>query len=116
MRDRIAPLISALRSSYLGLARAARTERAVRQELAALAVGTPVAFVVSERALERAALIGVLLFVLSIELLNTAVEKLCDHLAPGQHPSIGYVKDLGSGAVLMSLLLAALVWGSILLG
>ena len=39
--------------------------------------------------------------VLAAELFNTAIEKLCDHLHPDQHPNIGKVKDLSAAAVLM---------------
>ena len=53
-----------------------------------------------------------LILVLAIELLNTAIEKLCDHTTPEHHPVIGAVKDLGSAAVFCSLILAFLVWGA----
>ena len=46
----------------------------------------------------------VLLFigaVLAVEALNTAIEELCDHVTPEEHPHIGKVKDLGSGASLI---------------
>jgi diacylglycerol kinase (ATP) len=45
-----------------------------------------------------------------VELLNTAVEKLCDHVTASQHPDIGRIKDMASAAVGLSLLLAAAVW------
>ena len=39
--------------------------------------------------------------VLSVEALNTAIEELCDHVTPEEHPNIGRIKDLGSGASLV---------------
>ena len=39
--------------------------------------------------------------VLAVEALNTAIEELCDHVTPHEHPNIGKVKDLGSGASLL---------------
>ena len=39
--------------------------------------------------------------VLAIEALNTAIEELCDHVTPEEHPNIGKVKDLGSAAALL---------------
>src|SRR3989344_5068149 len=39
--------------------------------------------------------------VLAVEALNTALEELCDHVTPEEHPKIGKVKDLGSGASLL---------------
>ena len=52
---------------------------------------------------------------LSAEYLNTAVEKLCDHLHPDRHPSIGIVKDVASAGAFLAQVLAALVWGAALL-
>ena len=60
----------------------------------------------------RVALVGSLLLVLAVELLNTAVEKLCDRLHPGRDPAIGLVKDLGSAGALCAQALAALVWAA----
>jgi len=51
--------------------------------------------------------------VLAVEALNTALEELCDHVTPEEHPNIGRVKDLGSGATLL-MLLAALAIGLII--
>ena len=39
--------------------------------------------------------------VFAVEALNTALEELCDHVTPSEHPQIGKVKDLGSGASLL---------------
>jgi diacylglycerol kinase (ATP) len=103
-------IIAAYRNSQRALARALRTETAVREELVLLALAVPLVFFITSSTWLRIALVGVLLLVLMIELLNTAIEKLCDRLHPGQDDLIGYVKDLGSAAVLMSLLLAGAVW------
>ncbi len=100
---------AALRHSLQGLA-FARSERAVRQELVVLALALPVAPLIAGSLLGWIALMGSLVLVLVAELLNTAIEKLCDHLHPGRHPAIGTVKDLGSAAVFCALLFAALVW------
>ena len=48
--------------------------------------------------------------VLATEALNTAIEELCDHVTPHEHPSIGKIKDLGSGASLL-IGIAALIVG-----
>jgi diacylglycerol kinase (ATP) len=103
-------LIAAFFNSKRALGRAFSSESAVRQELILLALSLPLAWLFTPDGWRRSLLIGSLLFVLAVELLNTAIEKLCDQLHPDQHDSIGYVKDLGSAAVLMSLLLAGLVW------
>ncbi|MDO8514039.1 MAG: diacylglycerol kinase family protein [bacterium] len=47
--------------------------------------------------------------VLAVEALNTAIEELCDHVTPEEHPSIGKVKDLGSGAALLMGITATII-------
>jgi diacylglycerol kinase (ATP) len=103
-------LIRAFRHSAAGWSHALRHEKAVRQEVTVLAAALPVAFLLTPDNWHRLALIGVLLAVLAVEFLNTAIEKLADHVRPEIHPEIRVVKDLGSVAVLMSLTLAGLVW------
>jgi diacylglycerol kinase (ATP) len=103
-------IISAYYNSKRALGRAFRSESAVREEMFLLMVAVPLAFIIADETWKRIALIGVVLIVLAVELLNTAIEKLCDRLHPDQHELIGYVKDLGSAAVLMVLLLSAMVW------
>jgi diacylglycerol kinase (ATP) len=107
---RMQRLISAFQNSSRALTRAFQTEPAIRQEMILLMIAVPVAFLITDEGWRRAELIGMILFVLAVELLNTAIEKLCDRLHIERHDSIGYVKDLGSAAVLMSLLLAGFMW------
>jgi diacylglycerol kinase (ATP) len=45
-----------------------------------------------------------------VELLNTAVEKLCDHVTAAQHPDIGRIKDMASAAVGIALAIAGFTW------
>jgi diacylglycerol kinase (ATP) len=59
---------------------------------------------------KRFALIGVIVFLLIVELLNTSVEKLSDRVTGDHDPVIKRVKDMGSAAVGLSLLLAGAVW------
>ncbi|MBR6750499.1 MAG: diacylglycerol kinase family protein [Bacteroidaceae bacterium] len=40
------------------------------------------------------------------EAVNTAIERLCDHVTPEQHPEIGRIKDLSAAAVLLSAITA----------
>jgi len=89
---------------------AARSEEAFRQELVALLLAVPAAFIVATDTWRRIALIGVILLLMIVELLNTAIEKLSDHVTPHHHDAIGRVKDMASAAVGLSLLLAGIVW------
>jgi diacylglycerol kinase (ATP) len=93
-----------------GLRWGARHETAVLQELIALALAVPLSFFVSSYGWVRLALIGSVMLLLIVELLNTAIEKLCDHLSPALSPQIKVIKDLGSAAVFIALVLAAATW------
>ena len=103
-------LFSATINSFRGLGHAVRTEAAVREEAIALALAVPVGLVIAPSAAWYVAMIGVIVVVLAVELLNTAIEKLADHVTPEQHPEIGTIKDFGSAAVFCALALTALVW------
>ena len=103
-------LARAFANSRAGLYQAVTTERAVRQEFIVLVMSVPAAFVIGPTSLHRALLIGAVLLVLAVELLNTCVEKLCDHVTPAIHPDIKRIKDMGSAAVLCAICAAALLW------
>ena len=107
---RVQRLLKATVNSWHGLIAAAQTEAAFRQELALLIVGAPLAFLVTGQAGERFALIAVLVFLLVVELLNTAIEKLADCVSRDIDPAIKRVKDMGSAAVGLSLVAAGAVW------
>ena len=103
-------LYRAFLNSWRGLVYGARTERAVRLELVLLVLGVPVAWLLGMTFWIRVALFASLLLMLCAEFLNTAIEKLCDHLHPGRHDRIGVVKDLASAGTFMAQALAGLVW------
>lgn len=103
-------ILKATLNSWNGLRAATRSEVALRQEIVALIIAVPLAFLIGTDTWRRLALIGVILLLMVVELLNTAVEKLCDHVTPNTHPAIGRVKDIGSAAVGLCLFLAGLVW------
>jgi diacylglycerol kinase (ATP) len=102
--------VHAARNSWRGLVAIAKSEKAFQQELVALLIGIPLAFVVATDTWRRVMLIGVLVLLLIVELLNTGLEKLADIVTRDHHAGIGWVKDMGSAAVGLSLLLAGLVW------
>lgn len=97
-------------NSWNGLIAVTRSEAAFRQELALLVIGVPLAFFLTPDVTKRFALIGVLVFLLIVELLNTAIEKLSDRVTRENDPVIKRVKDMGSAAVGLSLLAAGAVW------
>ena len=97
-------------NSWRGLVAAAKSEAAFREELVALAFAVPLAFVIASQPWKRLALIGVILLLMAVELLNTALEKLSDHVSPAQHPDIGRIKDMSSAAVGVALAIAGFTW------
>ena len=103
-------LLRATINSWRGLIAATRSEEAFRLELIALVLAIPVAFLLAEQAWKRLALIAVVAFVLVVELLDTAIEKLADRVNLDIDPQIGRVKDMGSAAVGLALLIAAMAW------
>jgi diacylglycerol kinase (ATP) len=108
--DGVERLWQAVINSWNGLVAVTRSEEAFRQELALLAVGVPLAFFLTADVGERFALIGAIVFILIVELLNTAIEKLSDRVTRDNDPAIKHVKDMGSAAVGLSLLAAGAVW------
>ena len=85
-------------------------EPAFRQEALLAIPLVPLAFVIGANWMETAVLIAVVVFVMVTELLNTAVEAAIDRIGPEWHAISKRAKDLGSAAVLLSLLLCGGVW------
>jgi diacylglycerol kinase (ATP) len=101
-------------NSLRGLKHCYCSEAAFRQEVWAACVLVPAALWLGRSGLERAALIGVVLVVMIVELLNTAVEVVVDRISVERHHLSGFAKDLGSSAVLFALLLAVVTWAAVI--
>jgi diacylglycerol kinase (ATP) len=114
-RGGLARIWAALWNSLSGLREGLATEAAIKQEAAIALLALPVSFVVATDVWTWAALIGSLLFLLAVEFLNTAIERLCNHVQPEMHAAIKVTKDLGSAAVLFAIALTALIWIAALL-
>ena len=95
--------------SFQGL-KAGWGETAFRQEALAAMALVPAAFWLGRNWVETALLAGSVLVVMIVELLNTAVETAIDRIGPEWHSLSKRAKDMGSAAVLLSLLLCAGVW------
>ena len=93
-----------------GLVFAIRSEQAVREELVALVISLPLAWLIGTTAMRRIELVAAVVMVLVVELLNTAIEKLADRLTTDHDLQIGRVKDMGSAAVGVALVTAGLFW------
>ncbi|HMF24913.1 MAG TPA: diacylglycerol kinase [Pseudolabrys sp.] len=97
-------------NTWHGLIAVTQSEAAFRQELVLLAFAVPLAFYLTVDVGKRFASIGVIVFILIVELLNTAIEKLSDRVTRDNEPAIKRIKDMGSAAVGLSLLAAGAVW------
>lgn len=103
-------VFNAARYSWAGLRAAVRHEAAFRQELA---LGVPMivaALFLAPGRWAALAMIGSVLLVWIVELLNSAIEALADAQSTEHHPLLGRAKDLGSAAVMLSLMLAVATW------
>jgi len=111
-RSRITDLVRVARAagySFNGL-RAAWHEPAFAQEVVLFVVLAPLGVWLGRTGVERALLIGSLVLVLVVELLNTAIEAAVNRIGPERHKLSAEAKDLGSAAVLLSLLLVPVIW------
>ena len=93
-----------------GIKEGLSTEAAIKQEVAIACIAFPLSFFIASDLWTWVALIACLLLVLSIEFLNTAIERLCNHIQPEKHDAIRITKDLASAGVFFALALVALVW------
>ncbi len=108
-RKGLSRVVHAAYYSLQGLA-AGWGETAFRQEALAAIVMLPLAFLLGQDWVEVAVLAGSVLLVLIVELLNTGIESCIDRIGPEWHELSKRAKDMGSAAVLLSLLLCAGVW------
>ncbi len=108
-RKGLSRVVHAAYYSLQGLA-AGWGETAFRQEALAAIVMLPLAFLLGQDWVEVALLAGSVLLVMIVELLNTGIESCIDRIGPEWHELSKRAKDMGSAAVLLSLLLCAGVW------
>ena len=106
-------IINAFGYSMKGISAAIKYESAFRQEALLFVVLLPLAFFLGRTYIEYILLVGCLLIVLIVELLNSAIEAVVDHVSPDFAELAGRAKDMGSAAVFVALANVFLVWGFI---
>ena len=107
---------NAFHYSVDGLKAAYRHEDAFRQELWLAVLAVPLALWLTDSAVARALMIGSVLLVLIVELINSAIEATVDRVSLERHQLAKRAKDIGSAAVLIALINAAVVWVLMLWG
>lgn len=110
-----ARILKAAKWSMQGLQAAWMHESSFRLEVYLFVVLAPLGWWLGETPVERILLIGSMLLVLSIELLNSAIEAVIERYGPEFHELAGRAKDMGSAAVFVLMMNVLLVWGAILL-
>lgn len=108
-------LVNACFFSVAGFKATWQHEEAFRQEIVLFIITTPIALWLGNNSIEKVLLIGSVVLVLLVELLNSALEALVDRVGFEHHELSGRAKDIGSAAVMLSLLWAAITWAFILI-
>lgn len=107
-------IIKAGQFSWQGIKATFKYEEAFRQEIFLVLVMVPLAIWLGESGLERALMIASVILVLIVEILNSAIEAVVDRFGMEHHELCGRAKDMGSAAVLFSLINVAVIWALII--
>lgn len=101
--------------SAAGLWHAVRNETAFAQELVLAAIFIPLALFLDVSILAKILMICSIIFILIMELINSAVEAVVDRISTERHPLSKQAKDMGSAIVLLAFLQAGVIWFGVLL-
>ncbi len=108
-------LVAAAHNSKAGFHDIWKSDEAFRIEVFVLLVSIPVAFWLAPDLFSAALLIAAVLFVVIVEVLNSAIEAVVDRIGPERHDLSRMAKDLGSLAVLLATVLAVMLWTAMLI-
>ena len=97
-----------------GFTSAFKSEAALRQDLAVFVIFSAAALCLNLVLWQKAILISSLLFIVIMELVNTAVEVVIDRISPDYHELSKKAKDIGSLLVLLAFVNALILWGAFL--
>ncbi len=103
-------ILPAMGYAVAGLKAAWQNEHSFRQEIVMVLILTVTALVLPISAFQKMFLIAVLVFVLIVELINSAIEAIVDRVSLEKHPLSKNAKDMGSAAVMLSIFVAAGCW------
>lgn len=103
------PLYKSFLYAMRGIGHMVKHERNFKIELAALALNIVLIFFLTVSPADASVLLLICSAVLAAELMNTAVEKLCDFIHPEFHVKIGLIKDISAGAVMLLALTALII-------
>ncbi|NMH28745.1 diacylglycerol kinase family protein [Flavobacterium silvaticum] len=101
--------IKSLKFAVLGAIKLIRTEHSIMTQCFIGIVMTIIGFIVGLTQTEWMFQTFAIGFVLGIEGLNTAVEKIADFIHPQFHEKIGFIKDIAAGAVFFAAITAIII-------
>ncbi|EOS94535.1 diacylglycerol kinase [Erwinia tracheiphila] len=107
-------IIKAVGYSWKGIRAAWQNEAAFRQEAVVAIVAIIIACWLDIDAISRVLMIGSVGLIMIVEMINSAIEAVVDRTGSNYHLLSGRAKDMGSAAVLLAILLAIFVWGTLL--
>jgi len=107
-------VVKALFYSFDGLGSTLKHEAAFRQEAVLAAVLIPASFLMRVSLVEHLILVASVLLVLIVELLNSGIEAVVDDISLRNRPLAKRAKDMGSAAVLLSLLNCFICWAAVI--
>lgn len=108
-------LLNAFGYSLAGFRAAYKHEDAFRQEVLLSIILIPLAFFLPAGLIGKALMIGSVLLVIIVELLNSGIEATVDRISLDSHDLAKRAKDIGSAAVLVSLINVIVIWTLVLL-
>lgn len=95
--------------AFKGIFAAVKTQRNFRFHLPAALAVTAAGFLLKLNPAEWALILLTVGLVLSLELVNTAIESLVDLVSPGYDKKAGRIKDIAAGAVLVAAVVSVII-------
>ncbi|MGG7468580.1 diacylglycerol kinase [Chryseobacterium arthrosphaerae] len=103
------PLHKSFLNAFRGVFAMIKTERNFQIELTAFFINLFLIFYFNLSETDAALILLVSAAVLSAEIFNTAIERICDLIQPDFDPRIGFIKDISAGAVILMAIAAVII-------
>lgn len=103
------PVHKSLRNAFRGVFLMMKYERNFQLEFAAFLINLFLIFYLKLTSTDTILILMVSFGVLATEILNTAIEKICDFIHPDFDHRIGFIKDISAGAVVLMAILSVIV-------
>ncbi|MDO3427188.1 diacylglycerol kinase family protein [Chryseobacterium sp. APV1] len=103
------PVHKSLRNAFRGVFLMMKYERNFQLEFAAFLINLFLIFYLNLSSTDTILILMVSFSVLATEILNTAIEKICDFVQPDFDKRIGFIKDISAGAVVLMAILSVII-------